>query len=132
MALAVLVTDCSDGSDSTGQASLPPSGTAGAEEAVGERLFLETRFARIFKLFLDGGGTVNDQFPAGDPVMAETQTTGQPLPGPFAGQSMNCRACHLVDEQVTTIGGEMLTYTDFTRRSPVPQGPDNSTHWTTS
>lgn len=125
--LILLLTGCSSGSDNTNQTSQtspPPTGTAGAEEAVGERLFLDTRFARTFKLFLDGGGTVNDPLPAGDPVMAETQTTGQPLPGPFAGQSMNCRACHLVDEHVDTTGGGMRTYTDFARRSPVPQGPD--------
>jgi cytochrome c len=28
-----------------------------------------------------------------------TTTTGDPLPGPFAGASMNCRSCHLVDER---------------------------------
>jgi hypothetical protein len=86
---------------------------------------LETRFARTFKLFLNGGGKVNEPLATGDPVMDETKTTGQPLPGPFAGQSMNCRACHLVDEHVGTTGGGMRTYSDFARRSPVPQAPDS-------
>ncbi|MGZ8366487.1 MAG: hypothetical protein ACXW37_08965, partial [Nitrospira sp.] len=47
------------GSESTPQ---PPAttGTPGAEEAVGERLFLETRFAQAFKVSLDNGGDIND------------------------------------------------------------------------
>jgi cytochrome c peroxidase len=100
------------------------AGTPGAEEAVGERLFLETRFAQAFKTFVDGGGTVNDPLPAGDAVLDDTQTIDQPLPGPFAGLTMNCRACHLVDEHVSTPGGGMRTYADFARRSPLPERGD--------
>ncbi len=48
----------------SGDESTPPplaaTGTPGAEEAVGERLFLETRFAQAFKVFVDNGGDVND------------------------------------------------------------------------
>lgn len=64
------------------------------------------------------------EHPMGGPVMDTTETIKDPLPGPFAGQSMNCRACHLVDEHVDTEGGGMRTYTDFTRRRPVPDRPD--------
>ena len=99
-------------------------GTPDAAESVGERLFLETRFAQAFKAFLDSGGKVNDPLPAGDPVLDDTQTIDQPLPGPFAGLTMNCRTCHLVDEQVPTPGGGMRTYADFARRSPVPERAD--------
>jgi cytochrome c peroxidase len=99
-------------------------GTPEAAEAVGERLFLETRFAQAFKAFLDQGGRVNDALPSGDPVLATTETIDQPLPGPFAGLTMNCRTCHLVDEQVSTPGGGMRTYADFARRSPVPARQD--------
>ena len=99
-------------------------GTPDAAESVGERLFLETRFAQAFKAFLDNGGKVNDAQPSGDPVLDDTQTTDQPLPGPFAGFTMNCRACHLVDEHVSTPGGGMRTYDDFARRSPVPARED--------
>ncbi len=88
-----------------------------AEVAVGERLFLEPRFAQHF--FALSGGDVNATV-ASDPVMDDTVTTGAPLPGPFAGQSMNCRACHLVDEQSGVPGGGNRTYSDFARRSPVP------------
>jgi len=99
-------------------------GTSDAAQSVGERLFLETRFAQAFKAFLDSGGKVNEPLLAGDPVLDETQTIDQPLPGPFAGLTMNCRACHLVDELVSTPGGGMRTYDDFARRSPVPARED--------
>lgn len=97
------------------------------EITIGERLFLETRFAQFFHQFLAGGAGVNDPLPTGDPVMEKTVTTGEPLPGPFAGLSMNCRACHLVDEHVETAGGTMRTYADFARRSPVPARTDGAT-----
>jgi hypothetical protein len=97
------------------------------EQTIGERLFLETRFAQFFNAFLHSGGQVNASLPAGDPVMAQTVTTASPLSGPFAGQSMNCRACHLVDEHVGTPGGGMRTYADFARRSPVPARADGKT-----
>lgn len=89
-----------------------------AEIAIGERLFLETRFAQFF--FAHGQG--------GDPVMETTETIDGALPGPFAGQSMNCAACHLVDQQLETPGGSMRTYSDFARRSPIPQREDGKTH----
>jgi len=67
------------------------------EVALGERLFLETRFAQFFHAFLGAGHGVNDPLDPGDPVMDTTAATGTPaLPGPFAGTSMNCRQCHLV------------------------------------
>ncbi len=46
------------------------------------------------------------------------------LPGPFAGLSMNCRACHLVDEHTATQPDFMRTYTDFALRSPIPDRGD--------
>lgn len=94
------------------------------EIILGERLFLETRFAQFFAQFLANGGQVNAPLPSGDPVMNKTVTTNEPLSGPFAGLSMNCRACHLVDEQVDAPGGRMRTYADFARRSPVPARED--------
>jgi hypothetical protein len=82
---------------------------------VGERLFLETRFAEFF--FTNSGGNPNAILMTGDPVMDTTATIYGPLPGSFAGQSMNCRACHLVEEHENT-GNR--TYCDFASRSPVP------------
>jgi hypothetical protein len=93
-----------------------------AEVAVGERLFLETRFAQRARAQLQRD--VNARLPLRDPVMDETVTTGEPLPGPFRGATMNCRACHLVDEQADAPGGGNRTYADFARRSPLPARED--------
>ena len=104
--------------------------TAGADDtdppevAIGERLFIETRFAQFFASHSTG---INAPLGAGDPVVDFTQTTGAPLPGPFAGQSINCRSCHLVDEQLGVPGGGMRTYDDFARRSPIPAREDGRT-----
>lgn len=93
-----------------------------AEVAIGERLFQETRFAQFF--FSHSAGQVNLPLPAGDPVMAITEAVGQEFPGPFAGMSMNCAACHMVDQQLQAEGGGMRTYGDFARRSPIPERGD--------
>lgn len=93
--------------------------------AIGERLFLETRFAQYF--FVQSGGNVNAVLAAGDPALDVTATRGDPLPGPFAGQSMNCRACHLVDEHAERLGAGIRSYADFARRSPVPARADGQT-----
>src|SRR5262245_59950410 len=93
-----------------------------AEVAIGERLFLETRFAQFF--FANSGGNANAVLATGDPTMDVTVTTTGSLPGPFAGTSMNCRSCHLVDEQKGVPGGGNRTYADFARRSPIPLRSD--------
>lgn len=87
-----------------------------AEIALGERLFLETRFSY-------GALAIGK---SGDPVMAVTRTVKTDLHGPFRGQQMNCRACHLVDEQLETRGGGMRSYSDFARRSPITKRPDRN------
>lgn len=124
--VALLFIGCSGGSSTPAPPSVAATGTPGAEADVGERLFVETRFAQAFKVYLDSGGKVNDTLPAGDPVMDVSETTGPGvgLTGPFAGLTMNCRACHLVDEHVGTTGGGMRTYADFAQRSPVPNRSD--------
>jgi hypothetical protein len=124
---SLLLIGCSGGSSTPPPPSVAATGTPGAEASVGERLFLETRFAQAFKVFLDHGGNINNPN-AGDPVMnlSETTAAGVGLPGPFAGLSMNCRACHLVDELVGTPGGGMRTYTDVALRSPIPDRGDGN------
>jgi cytochrome c peroxidase len=92
-----------------------------AEVTLGERLFLETRFAEFFAR---NASDVNAPLAAGDPAVDTSETTGAPLPGPFAGASINCRSCHLVDEQLATPGGGMRSYADFARRSPVSERED--------
>ena len=126
--IALLLVGCGSGTNSS---SAPPSvaatGTPGAQADVGERLFIETRFAQFFKANLPPDGNVNDPLPAGDPVVANVLLPGSTPPGvrsPFAGMSMNCRSCHFVDEFVGVPGGGMRTYTDFAVRSPIPSRPD--------
>jgi hypothetical protein len=89
---------------------------------IGERLFLETRFAQYFSAH--SGGDVNRPLAAGDPVVASVQTTAGSVPGPFAGQSINCRSCHFVDDLAGVPGAGNRTYADFARRSPVPARDD--------
>lgn len=117
-----------------GPASLhsDPNGDISEEEAdppevaIGERLFRETRFAQFFAAHFNGD--VNTPLSGGDSVMDESITLGSPLLGPYRGKSMNCAACHLVDEQAGVVGGGMRTYSDFARRSPIPHRvEDNKT-----
>jgi len=125
--ISLLLVRCGGGSSSSALPSVATTGTPGAEVSVGERLFVETRFAQAFRAYLNSGGNVNDTLPVGDPVLALSETTGPGvgLPGPFVGLSMNCRACHLVDEHVGAPGGGMRTYTDFALRSPIPDRGDS-------
>lgn len=103
------------------------TGTPGAEEAIGERLFLETRLAQAFKVFVDNSGNINNPN-IEDPVVDTLTTSGAPIePGPFKGLSMNCRACHLVDDVVDAPGGGMRSYADFARRSPLQARADGKT-----
>ena len=121
---------CSGSSGSGGAPNAKITGSPGAEQAVGERLFMDTRFAQAFKVFLDNGGNVNDPN-AADPVVGtvETITPGIPIdPSPFTGMSMNCRACHMVDDVLAAPGGGMRAYADFARRSPIPDRGDGKTH----
>ena len=93
------------------------------EAALGKRLFFETRFAQAF--FVQSNGNVNAAPSAGgDPNLTQTQTTGSALPGPFAGKTMNCRSCHLEDEQKDAPGGGIRAYADFARRTPIPARED--------
>ena len=89
---------------------------------LGERLFLETRFAEFF--FTNSGGDANFILTNGDPVMNTTASIYGPLPGAFAGQSMNCRNCHMVEEH-EDVGNR--TYADFAPRTPIPANGDGRT-----
>jgi cytochrome c peroxidase len=95
----------------------------GGSANVGARFFLETRFSKFF--YENSGGNANFVLTNGDPVMDTTVTVNGTLPGPFAGRAMNCRACHMVQEQFDT---ENRTYADFAPRSPIPANGDGRTH----
>jgi hypothetical protein len=114
------------------RALLSPSGARAAapvvdapdppEVTIGERLFLETRFAQYFASHFTGN--VNQPLSQGDPTVNFVQTTSGKFLGPFAGQSVNCRSCHFVDELGEEDGGGNRTYADFARRSPIPTRED--------
>jgi cytochrome c peroxidase len=91
--------------------AVPPS------DPIGETLFLDTRFGQFFAANMVG---VNQPLPQGDPVVAQVQTMNGPLPGPFAGQAINCRSCHFVTEFEGVSGAGNRTYADFTTHSPIP------------
>lgn len=113
LALLALATPAFDEDDELGEVN------------VGGRLFLDTRFSQYF--FAHAKGDVNKPLEAGDPVMDRSVGATEDLPGPFAGRSMNCRACHLVNEHVGVPGGSIRTYTDYARRSPIPIRADGAT-----
>lgn len=103
-----------------------------AEQNIGERIFVDTRFAEYFA---ENMTDVNAPLAVGDPVVATVQTPNGPLPGPFAGQSINCRSCHFVVEFQDVPGAGNRTYADFTDHSPIPRllngftkTPRNSMH----
>jgi hypothetical protein len=117
-----------DGCGSAGQAPAFPvenEGGAPAEQNIGERVFVDTRFAEFFAANMVD---VNTPLINGDPVVATTPTAGGPLPGPFAGQSINCRSCHFVVEFQGVAGAGNRTYADFTDRSPIPRAMNGFTH----
>jgi hypothetical protein len=93
--------------------------SAPAAQNIGERLFVETRFAQYFAAHATG---VNEPLAAGDPVVSQVENAnGGAMPGPFAGQSINCRSCHFVVEFQGVAGAGNRTYADFTTRSPLPR-----------
>jgi len=93
--------------------------------AIGERLFLETRFSQFFATH--SGGNANAVLAAGDPVTEVLQTMSASIADPFAGGGINCRNCHLVDDAKTIPGGGNRSYADFARQSPVPARDDGHT-----
>ena len=97
------------------------------EQTIGERLFLETRFAQYFAVNMSN---VNAPLAVGDPVVAQVQNVydASPMSGPFAGKSINCRSCHFVDEFQGVPNAGNRTYSDFTTRSPIPRAMNGFTN----
>lgn len=89
-----------------------------AADSIGERLFLDTRFAEYFAVHMTG---VNEPLAVGDPVVETVENIHGNMPGPFAGQSINCRSCHFVTEFQGVANAGNRTYADFTTRSPIPR-----------
>ena len=94
---------------------------------LGERLFLESRFAQYFAAHADRD--MNRPLAQGDPLVAKVHNPRAAIdyPSPFAGKSINCRSCHFVDEFSSFIAGVNRTYTDFLPRTPIPDRGDGQT-----
>ena len=109
------------GGCSSGAAPPPLTEVEGApaDQNIGERLFVETRFAEYFAAHMTD---VNAPLAVGDPVVGTVQNVyaQQPMPGPFAGESINCRSCHFVVEFQGVPNAGNRTYADFTSRSLIP------------
>jgi cytochrome c peroxidase len=97
------------------------------ETLLGERLFLEARFAQFFASHCHAG--INRPLTQGDSVIAQVRNprAGVAYPSPFAGKSINCRSCHFVDEFSSLIGATNRTYSDFLPRTPIPDRGDGQT-----
>src|ERR1700719_3997216 len=87
-----------------------------AEVKLGDRLFFETRFAQYF--FAHCGEDVNRTLEEGDHLVDQVPAVDRPaLPGPFRGQSISCRQCHLGDDFIQKRPLAGRTYADFSRHS---------------
>ncbi len=119
MVSAALIAGCGSGRapDAPTESDATP-----AADSIGEALFLDTRFAQYFAEHMTG---VNAPLATGDPSVATVQTPAGPQPGPFAGQSINCRSCHFVTEFQTVKHAGNRTYADFTDHSPMPRAQPN-------
>jgi cytochrome c peroxidase len=123
LALVLVPSGCGSGATPAPEAETDP---APAEQNLGERIFIDTRFAEYF--FANNTG-INNPLAVGDPVVAEVQNVySGPMPGPFAGQSINCRSCHFVVEFQGVANAGNRTYADFTTRSPIPRAMNGFTN----
>ena len=105
----------------SGIAPSPPTedgGGAPPEQNIGERIFVDTRFAEYFAANMVD---VNTPLAVGDPVVSQVLNVySGPMPGAFAGQSINCRTCHFVVEYQGVPAAGNRTYADFASHSPIP------------
>jgi cytochrome c peroxidase len=119
LVVALMVEGCTSGAAPaapTESDSTPPA------DSIGEALFLDTRFGQFFAANATG---TNQPLVSGDPSVAQVPTANGPLPGPFAGQAINCRSCHFVTEFQGVTGAGNRAYADFTTRSAFPRKQSN-------
>src|SRR5579885_3617806 len=118
--VALVLSACSNATHDGPQA-FDPKDTP--ESRVGERLFREPRFSQLF--YSESGGDVNRGV-AGDPVLSSLPRSGQELRSPFAGQTVSCVACHMVDDAAAVPGAGNRAYADFASRTLIPVRDDGS------
>jgi hypothetical protein len=93
-----------------------------ADQALGERIFRDPRFSQWFATH----ATSMNAFPSpGDPtVETAVDALGPSMPGSLAGAAMACSLCHLVEQNSLPDGTRMRAYSDYARRSPIPDRGD--------
>lgn len=103
-----------------------PQQATGGEVELGERLFKEWRFSQFFAQ--KSSGRVNFLLQKGDPILQEIKHfSGFKTASPFRQQSISCASCHIVDQMVDRPGFGMRGYSEFTRRSRIPDRGDGQT-----
>jgi cytochrome c peroxidase len=97
---------------------------------VGERLFRETRFSQYYFQILSAQPLANSNTlpPRGDAVVETLESLQGSLQHPYKGQSISCASCHFVDQAQSLTGAGQRAYTDFARRSPIPDLQDGRSH----
>ncbi|HEX7673682.1 MAG TPA: hypothetical protein VF412_05900 [Bdellovibrio sp.] len=89
---------------------------------VGERLFRETRFSQFF--YSHSRKSLNQVLSKGDPVVETLDTIAGKIQNPYRGQAISCAGCHFVEQATDIRGGGSRAYTDFSRRSAIPNRGD--------
>ena len=92
---------------------------------LGEKLFLEDRFAQSF--FVKSQGNYNQLVSEGDPVLEMLNAPGGLIEHPHRGRQVSCASCHFVDQASQFKENLVFTYNDFSRRSLIPLRQDAST-----
>ncbi|MGO9829642.1 MAG: hypothetical protein ACLPJH_05835 [Myxococcaceae bacterium] len=93
-----------------------------ADQALGERIFRDPRFSQYFAAHATD---MNAPPSPGDPTVATSvNALGPNLPGSLAGSAVACSACHLVEQDALADGTRMRAYSDYARRSPIPDRED--------
>lgn len=93
---------------------------------MGDRLFFETRFSQF--AFAHASRDLNAASRVGDPTVREVERPAKPsLAGPFQGQGISCRHCHLGDDFIRSEPLAQRTYCDFSSRSDIPRRHDGQT-----
>ena len=95
------------------------------EVSLGEKLFRDPRFAASFAFESKGDVNLLRQTNVADPALDWiTDAQGARHRNPFRGQSMSCVSCHMVDDAKTIPGLGSRAYSDFSKKSAIPDRGD--------
>lgn len=140
LAALVLAAACDDDTKPDGAPAAvvgpPAAKVKGPDAAAGERIFSEPRFAELYHRLCKGD--VNAAVASSEPALDVAPSVFEDSPGPFAGSTMSCRACHFVNELQKRTGegprryadwfvAGVRNYSDFARRTPIPDRGDGRT-----